>query len=301
MTGFVQTLNLTTAFQAVFAPAKCLALSRGLLKQVLWLTPLIFLYGCPRPSPLPVESMFALPPQQAAKHYSALNDAAGSLRTLRALLHVTAETRLARRSFSQSVVISLPDKLRIDVFVSEFQHLAQLILIRDGIVTTYNPEKREITRQAFTQEGLASIFGLPLNIEQLANWLRGKYRPLHEPVSTTIWQHESERRYALIEETINGKIAVLFHYPQNQAIGAPQINAIEIRDDGGYLVLKSRFLYGEKQVSAQHQLPKQILLEHAKDGYQAVIDFGLLRENPELHNAEQLFHIRAPKGTRLVN
>ena len=268
--------------------------------------PLLLLQGCFLFPPRPLTELSGLKPVKpdvAQALLQQVNENSGSIKTFQAMGSLSVRRSVIKQKLSEVIVFERPDKLRVELFASEFNRLTAFLIVAGETL-----EARDLTAQKTyagqaTRQNMSRLLKLPFTPEEMMLWTTGRYVVQAEELAAYRALSDERGSHKVLElNYVDGRQVLI---ATSQADGRPAcaqicIDSLEVRSQAEK---KTAFFSSYTwQAGKNNSIPHSISFEFPELSLKGELKFRDITLNEDLgERKEKLFAIQSGDAPNTVN
>ena len=228
------------------------------------------------------------------------------------------ENRIEKQILRQAVVFEAPESLRIDTFASSFQKLLNLVIAKDGTFLALDNDRKILYEGQSSQENIALLTHLPLNVSEYAAWALGlpflSLLPEDSIEESLSQKRSSSTEFSSVEKSASGRVVKTFLSLPAEPGTAPQVRFLELKSlqgNGKEEVLRIEYRFQDRDSESKEnaekssdgktgnscpaEVPNEIRFSSSSLGIWGKLICQQFERNPDLSEIrERLFRLRVP-------
>lgn len=236
--------------------------------------------------------------------------------SLQLLTKLKVKKSLREESLKQVVVFQRPDKLRLELFATNLNRLAALVVSRDEIIHALDTANKRVYIGPASFTGFDRLLGIPFLPEELMLWFAGRFKLGQRDVEVSLDSGSKRlltqasiaesRRVAAIYELIEGEGTVITNVRGvTKGKGGNRFKvrllSLQMSDSKGRPFFSSDFSYRQK-AKKEIQLPERIEFTMLNQELEGSIFIEDAEVNPDLSQTqEKVFRAKIPSGAEVID
>lgn len=223
--------------------------------------------------------------------------------SFRSISKLNIQHSVSASELSQIFVCEKPDNIRLELFVTNLNHLLYLMTNRSEELKALDVENNTFLFGKSSPENIERLLFLPLSIEEFAFWMSGHFPLPAQSIDAKplLFIHRIKPLYLLRWDDSDGRNVHLLY---EGSVDHVRLSKIQISDKNNEPVLFSDIIWGPERSSNEAQIgfPQLIQFTLTKLNFSAKYIIESYELNPDITSIrDRLFQFFVPPSAQQVN